>query len=149
MDIFTKEIRSKVMASVRSRGNQSTELALGRLMWKSGLRGYRKQWQVEGRPDFAWPGLKVAVFVDGCFWHGCGRCRNFPKTNAEFWRNKIESNKRRDKRVARRLRSVGWTVVRVKECGVLLPNTLRKIVEAVETSRRGTAQKSRRASSVR
>src|SRR5271170_5663459 len=64
MDNFTKEIRSKIMASVRSQGNRTTERALGRIMWKSGLRGYRKHWPVEGRPDFAWPGLKVAIFVD-------------------------------------------------------------------------------------
>ena len=138
MDNFTKEIRSKIMASVRSRGNRSTELALGRIMWKSGLRGYRKHWPVEGRPDFAWPGLKVAVFVDGCFWHGCARCRDFPKSNAKFWRAKIEANIRRDKRVARNLRNAGWTVIRVKECRLLWPNTLRMIAEAVDTSRHGT-----------
>jgi DNA mismatch endonuclease (patch repair protein) len=107
------------------------------MLWKSGLRGYRKQWPVEGRPDLAWPGLKIAIFVDGCFWHGCRRCREFPKSNAQFWRNKIEANKRRDKRVTRNLRNAGWTVIRVKECGLLWPKTLSKIAEAVDNSRRG------------
>jgi DNA mismatch endonuclease (patch repair protein) len=136
MDKFTKEIRSKIMASVRSRGNRSTELALGRILWKSGLRGYRKHWPVAGRPDFAWPSLKVAIFVDGCFWHGCGRCKDFPKSNANFWREKIETNKRRDRRVTRNLQSAGWAVIRIKECRLLWPNTLRTIAEAVNNSRR-------------
>ena len=67
MDHVSKEVRSKIMAAVRSKGNRTTELPLGRLLWAAGLRGYRKHWPVEGKPDFAWPGLKVAVFVDGCF----------------------------------------------------------------------------------
>lgn len=139
MDRFSKEIRSKIMASVRSRGNRSTEVALGRMLWKSGLRGYRKHWPVEGRPDFAWPGRKVAVFVDGCFWHGCCRCRDFPKSNAKFWREKIEANKRRDKRVTRGLHRAGWTVIRVKECELLRASTPRSIAEALGISRRGEA----------
>jgi DNA mismatch endonuclease, patch repair protein len=75
MDRFSKEHRSRIMASVRSRGNRSTEVALGKLLWSAGLRGYRKHWPIEGRPDFAWPQLKIALFVDGCFWHGCPYCK--------------------------------------------------------------------------
>jgi DNA mismatch endonuclease (patch repair protein) len=85
---------------------------------------------VAGKPDFAWPGRKVAVFVDGCFWHGC-RCKHLPSTNTEFWRNKIETNQRRDRRVARALRKDGWTVIRVKECAVGKPATLARIVQCV------------------
>ena len=71
MDHVSQEVRSKIMATVRSKGNRTTELRLARLLCEAGLRGYRRQWPVDGKPDFAWPGLKVAVFVDGCFWHGC------------------------------------------------------------------------------
>ena len=134
MDHVSKETRSRIMASVRSRGNRTTEVALGRLLWAAGLRGYRKQWPIEGRPDFAWPGLKVAAFVDGCFWHGCS-CKYLPRSRKKFWRDKIEKNKRRDKRVARILRSAGWTVIRVKECAVGDPQTLRRIEAAVEARR--------------
>ena len=135
MDRFTKDVRSKIMASVRAQGNRSTELALGSMLWKSGLRGYRKHWRVEGRPDFAWPSLNIAVFVDGCFWHGCGRCRSLPKTNAKFWRDKIEANQHRDKWVTRHLRRAGWTVIRIRECEVLRSGTLNSIAKAIDRSR--------------
>ena len=95
MDHIPKEVRSRIMAAVHSRGNTTTELPLARLLWAAGFRGYRKHWPVAGKPDFAWPGRRVAVFVDGCFWHGC-RCKYLPRTNTEFWRDKIETNKRRD-----------------------------------------------------
>lgn len=117
------------MAAVRSRGNTTTEVPLGKLLWAAGIRGYRKQWPVTGTPDFAWPGRKLAVFVDGCFWHGCN-CKYLPRTNTEFWRNKIEANKRRDRRVTASLRRDGWTVLRIKECEVLNPSTLARIVRA-------------------
>jgi DNA mismatch endonuclease, patch repair protein len=130
MDRVSKEIRSRIMAAIRSRGNATTELSLGKLLWAADLRGYRKHWRVVGKPDFAWPGRKVAVFVDGCFWHGC-RCRYLPRTNMEFWRNKIETNKRRDRRVSRSLQRAGWKVVRIKECAVRKPSTLTRIAKAV------------------
>ena len=119
-----------IMASVRSRGNATTELRLGKLLWSAGLKGYRKHWHVAGRPDFAWPGRKVAVFVDGCFWHGC-RCKRLPKNNAAFWRKKIEGNRRRDKRISGTLRRQGWKVIRIKECTVLRPSSLCKIASAI------------------
>jgi DNA mismatch endonuclease Vsr len=115
MDHVSREVRSRIMASVRSRGNTTTELPLGKRLWAAGLRGYRKHWKVPGKPDFAWPGRKIAVFVDGCFWHGCVKCKYLPRTNAAFWRNKIETNRLRDKRVRRSLRTQGWTVLRFWE----------------------------------
>jgi DNA mismatch endonuclease (patch repair protein) len=130
MDHVTKEVRSKIMAAVHSRGNTTTELPLARLLRGAGLGGYRKHWPVAGKPDFAWPGRKVAVFVDGCFWHGC-RCKYLPRTNTGFWRNKIDTNKRRDRRVTQSLRRDGWTVVRIKECAVHRPSTLARIVAAL------------------
>jgi DNA mismatch endonuclease (patch repair protein) len=120
------------MAAVRSRGNATTEIPLAKLLWSAGLRGYRKHWQVAGRPDFAWPGRKVAVFVDGCFWHGC-HCKTLPGTNTEFWRNKIETDRRRDCRVSRTLRKDGWIVIRVKECALRNPLTLARIGTAIAT----------------
>ncbi|MFN0100949.1 MAG: very short patch repair endonuclease [Bryobacteraceae bacterium] len=127
MDHVSKEVRSKIMAAVRSKGNRSTEIALGKLMWAAGLRGYRKQWPVAGRPDFAWPGRKIAIFVDGCFWHGCPKCKSLPRTNRAFWRNKIETNQERDRRVTRGLRREGWAVIRVWECAVRTARTLARI----------------------
>ncbi|MGO9096030.1 MAG: DNA mismatch endonuclease Vsr [Bryobacteraceae bacterium] len=138
VDHVSREVRSKIMASVRSKGNRTTEVALGRRLWAAALRGYRKHWPVDGHPDFAWPGLKVAVFVDGCFWHGCKRCKYLPRSRVKFWRDKIEGNRRRDRRVSDRLRRAGWTVVRVRECAVRRESTLRKIACAVGKARRAS-----------
>ena len=67
------------------------------------------------KPDFVFPRLHAAVFVDGCFWHGCPRHATQPKTNAKFWRDKIAANQARDRRVNRALRKRGWKVVRIWE----------------------------------
>ena len=144
MDHVSKEVRSKIMATVRSKGNRTTELALGQLLWASGLRGYRKQWPVDGKPDFAWPALKIAVFVDGCFWHGCTRCKYLPRTHTKFWRDKIETNQRRDRRVSQRLRRAGWIVIRVKECAVFRAGTLSRISRKVDYRRGALAAGIRR-----
>lgn len=130
MDHVSRAVRSRIMAAVRSRGNTTTEVPFGKLLWAAGLRGYRKHWPVAGRPDFAWPGKRVAVFVDGCFWHGC-KCKRLPRTNTRFWRDKIETNRRRDRRVARSLRRDGWVVIRVKECAVGKGTPLSRIMDAV------------------
>lgn len=116
MDHVPKEVRSKIMAAIHSRGNTTTELPLARLLWNAGVRGYRKHWPVAGKPDFAWPGRKVAVFVDGCFWHGCAKHGTIPKSNRAYWRRKLARNKKRDQIVARTLRNAGWRVIRIWYC---------------------------------
>lgn len=137
MDHVSKEVRSRIMASVRSAGNRSTERAMARRLCEAGLTGYRKQWPIAGKPDFAWPGLKVAVFVDGCFWHGCPRCNRPAKSNIEFWRGKIDANRKRDIRVASKLRHQGWSVLRIRECKVESESALARVRKAVETRRAG------------
>lgn len=132
MDRVSKEIRSRIMASVRSTGNRSTEQLMIKALRSAGVTGYRKQWPVSGKPDFAWPSLKIALFVDGCFWHGCKRCNRPSRTNLAFWRNKISNNIKRDIRVSRKLRRQGWAVLRVWECDILLPRTLRRIQKTLE-----------------
>ena len=127
MDRVSKATRSRIMASVRSTGNRTTEVLMGKLLWNSGLRGYRKHWRVPGKPDFAWPGRKIALFVDGCFWHGCPRCNRPSKSNLAFWRKKIVDNQRRDSKVCRQLRRQGWKVKRVWECRVMSLSTLESI----------------------
>lgn len=131
MDHVSKAVRSKIMASVGSKGNRTTELRLGKIIWDSGLRGYRKHWAVTGHPDFAWPGLKIAVFVDGCFWHGCPRCKRVSHSNSRFWRDKVLTNQARDRRVSAKLRRDGWIVVRVWECQVTSIAAIHRITKAV------------------
>ena len=114
-DVFTKSKRSAVMSAIRSRGNRGTELRLLALFREHGVTGWRRQLPLPGRPDFAFPKAKVAVFTDGCFWHGCPRCYRRPQTNKKFWDAKIARNRERDREVARELRKRGWRVVRIWE----------------------------------
>jgi DNA mismatch endonuclease (patch repair protein) len=109
--------RGQLMSRVRSKGNETTELRMASLLRAAGLSGWRRHQNVPGRPDFAWPQAKVAVFVDGCFWHGhdCGKNLT-PVKNAKEWRQKIRKNKARDRRAVRDLRRRGWIVIRFWEC---------------------------------
>jgi DNA mismatch endonuclease (patch repair protein) len=75
------------MARVRSRGNKATELKLVSFLRSEGMVGWRRHLPLPGKPDFAFPKQKVAVFVDGCFWHGCPKCYTRPKSNLKFWDN--------------------------------------------------------------
>jgi DNA mismatch endonuclease (patch repair protein) len=112
-DVFTKAKRSQVMSRIRGRGNEETELALMRLFRRHGITGWRRHPAVFGKPDFVFPKVKLAVFVDGCFWHCCPKHSNLPVNNRRFWNRKLEANKQRDKLVGVTLRARGWRVLRI------------------------------------
>ena len=114
-DVFSKSKRSEVMSQIRSRGNQATELALAKLFRRHKITGWRRNQKVFGKPDFIFPKHKLAVYVDGCFWHGCPKHGTQPKGNAAFWRKKISRNQIRDRLVTRTLRKAGWRVLRIWE----------------------------------
>lgn len=145
-DVFTKQKRSAVMARIRSRGNRDTELALARLLRAHGVKGWRRQVEIRNpksevrkfrvKPDFVFRRERVAVFVDGCFWHGCPqhsppgrwlrkssmpmgdgsrRAGSGGRTGKAFWRAKLAANRARDRAVNRALRRAGWRVVRIWE----------------------------------
>jgi len=114
-DIFTKAERSAVMARIRGTGNRATELRLIALMRTHGITGWRRGSRLPGRPDFVFGTRRLAVFVDGCFWHGCPRHYARPKSRRAFWDAKIAANRARDRKVARELRARGWTVLRIWE----------------------------------
>lgn len=105
------------MAKVRSQGNRSTEMKVQQLLEKRGIRGWEKHpKRMLGRPDFYFPELRIALFVDGCFWHACPVCqRRTPATRRMFWAEKIDANRRRDNRTHRQLRRQGFHVLRVWE----------------------------------
>jgi DNA mismatch endonuclease, patch repair protein len=116
MDVFSKAKRSSVMAAIRGRGNRSTERSFAALLRCSRLRGWTlHSLEVAGKPDFYFRERRLAVFVDGCFWHGCPKCFRPPKQNAEFWALKIGRNRSRDRAVGRMLRRQGIRVIRVWE----------------------------------
>jgi DNA mismatch endonuclease (patch repair protein) len=165
-DVFTKRKRSEVMSRIRGRGNRDTELALARLMRQAGLTGWRRHVSVSlnrdllkalnrkrasrgstvqqsnrstnftVRPDFVFRKPRVAIFVDGCFWHGCPihspparwlakstmavsagsrKAATARRSGKQFWRAKLTANKLRDRFVNRQLRRQGWRVVRIWE----------------------------------
>ena len=123
--------RARTMAAIRGRGNQTTELRLASALRFFGLSGWRRHLPLPGKPDFAWRKEKVAVFVDGCFWHGCPNCYRAPRHNAEFWKAKVEGNRRRDRRADRALRAMGWKVLRIWECRVGNAGTLTRLRRAL------------------
>jgi DNA mismatch endonuclease (patch repair protein) len=96
------------------------ELRLRRALREAGLGGYRLNWKkAPGRPDIAYPGRKLAIFVHGCYWHHCPRCYpNLPRSNPEFWARKFELNRERDARKRANLESAGWRVIESWECDV-------------------------------
>lgn len=114
-DVFTPEKRSDVMSRVRSCGNLKTELALIRVFREIRIAGWRRKQKVFGKPDFVFRKERIAVFVDGCFWHSCPLHATFPKQNATFWEEKLARNRVRDRLVNRTLRRQGWRVLRIWE----------------------------------
>jgi DNA mismatch endonuclease, patch repair protein len=113
-DIMSRRRRSALMSRIRGRDTRP-EVDLRRRLWKKGLR-YRTHFQrLAGRPDVVFIGAKVAVFVDGCFWHGCPEHRVWPSSRVSFWRKKLEGNQARDAAVTNQLRLAGWVVLRLWE----------------------------------
>jgi len=102
------------MASIKGK-NTKPELIIRKILWSNGLRYRIHDKSVYGAPDISNKRKKFAIFVDGCFWHGCERCYKEPKTNVGFWRNKIQKNKRRRNVVKMELSRNGWKVAEVWE----------------------------------
>jgi DNA mismatch endonuclease (patch repair protein) len=123
--VYTRAERSALMAKVRGRGNLTTEEALAKVFRAEGWSGWRRQRTIGSRvddgtrfrvrPDFVFAARRLAVFVDGCFWHGCPRHGACPRGNAAFWRSKFRRNRARDRRDTRRLGGAGWRILRLWE----------------------------------
>jgi DNA mismatch endonuclease, patch repair protein len=114
-DVFTKKKRSKVMACIRSRGNKDTELKLASILRAAHIIGWRRHQPLPGRPDFVFSRARLAVFVDGCFWHGCPTHGRKPGSNRDYWLPKLLRNRQHDCAVKRSLGTLGWTVIRIWE----------------------------------
>jgi len=112
-DVMTTEQRSRCMSRIRGK-DTGPELMLRHALWHQGLR-YRVNNSVTGHPDIVFKKYRVAIFVDGCFWHGCPIHATWPKSNSEFWRNKILRNIKRDYEVTKLLKKEGWNVLRYWE----------------------------------
>lgn len=120
---------SRRMGAIAGKGNKTTEHRLRAGLTRAGLRGWLLHVrQLPGTPDFAFPVQRVAVFVDGCFWHGCSKCRHTLKRNARYWAEKVKRNRARDRRATAALRQQGYKVIRFWEHDL---NQLNRCVEKV------------------
>ena len=131
-DRLTPEQRTRNMKAIRSR-DTGIEWIVRRLLWSRGVRGYRVHSKLPGKPDITFTRHKVAVFLDGCFWHGCPRCFRLPATNTAYWDEKISRNRERDSAVQRELTLAGWEVLRFWEHEVK-ENPVR-VADAIEAAR--------------
>jgi len=148
-DVFTPQKRSAVMSLIRGRGNKDTELRLIAIMRAHGIAGWRRgaslrlkverrklKAVIRTRPDFVFPRERLAVFVDGCFWHGCPIHATWPKNNAAFWEAKILGNMRRDRAVTRELKRTGWRVLRIWEHALARKHEARTVARLRRALRR-------------
>jgi len=134
-----KATRHKVMSSIRSTGNRSTEIRLRSFLAREGVMGWEvRPSDVIGRPDFAFSSEQVAVFADGCFWHSCPICRIAARGDLAYWRKKLKRNKKRDKLITAKLQADGWLVIRVWEHDIANKPAMavRRIASAVDRRRR-------------
>jgi len=126
------------MSRIRGNGNKTTEADVIKLFRKSGIKGWRRKQIIsfsEGlanpcqasdgtifkptvHPDFVFPKLKIVLFIDGCFWHGCPKCYRKPKSRGLFWDAKFRRNRERDRFQTVALRRNGWRVIRIWECAL-------------------------------
>lgn len=120
MDKLAPERRSENMRQIRGK-NTAPELAIRKLCREIGFTGYRiHRKDLPGKPDLAWVGRKLAIFVHGCFWHGhdCAEGIRKPKSNRDYWIPKIERNQQRDAENIAALRAAGWNVLVIWECEI-------------------------------
>lgn len=115
MDIFNPQERSRIMGKIKARGNKSTELKLIKLLAKFGITGWRRNYPVKGKPDLVFLPQRVAIFVDGCFWHGCKDHCRIPSSNREYWLAKINRNIERDIVTTAAFQERNWKVIRIWE----------------------------------
>ena len=122
-DVYTKSKRSEIMSRVRN-NRTSPEEAVAELLRELGVKYRRNDRSLPGQPDFSVRSHRTAIFVNGCFWHGHANCARakLPQTNVVFWVNKIETNKRRDRRVRRQLRQRGWRTITIWQCRLRNPD---------------------------
>ncbi len=118
-DVMTTEQRSRCMAAIKGK-DTNPELIVRKYLFSRGLRFRVQVRKLLGNPDIVLPKYKTVIFVNGCFWHGHEDCRYFrlPKSNVEFWKEKIERNVARDVRNEAELKALGWRIIRVWECEI-------------------------------
>lgn len=138
-DVMTPKQRSRCMAAVKGKDTKP-EMIVRKYLFSRGMRFRVQVRKLPGTPDIVLPKYKTAIFVNGCFWHGHEGCKYFrlPKSNIEFWKEKIERNIERDRESMQALLDLGWKIIRVWECELRnkanRENTLNKIYKSITSS---------------
>jgi DNA mismatch endonuclease (patch repair protein) len=126
-DNLTAEQRRKNMKAIRS--ISKLEEKISKELWSKGVRFRRNVKDLHGKPDIAIKKYKVVIFIDSCFWHGCELHGNYPKTNIDYWLQKLQRNKARDREVSNYYESSGWNILRIWEHEV--KEDFNKVVEKI------------------
>ena len=131
MDIHSKEIRSKNMAAIKSK-NTKPELTIRKNLYELGFRYRIHNKNIPGKPDISNVSKKIAIFVNGCFWHYHKNCKysRLPKTRKEWWEKKLKQNRERDKKNYLKLKLDGWNVIVIWECDIKNDN-YKKLIENI------------------
>ena len=137
-DVFDRAKRSQVMAAIRSHGNKDTELKLMSILREARITGWRRRQRLPGKPDFVFRREQIALFIDGCFWHGCPKHGRLPGSNVAYWSQKLARNKTRDRSVSRKLRNAGWRVIRFWEHHLSAPVTVATKINRALAQKRGS-----------
>lgn len=137
-DVHNKETRSYNMSRIKGRDTKP-EMLVRKFLFTHGFRYRLNVKDLPGKPDIVLPKYKTVIFINGCFWHGHKGCRYFvlPKTNTEFWLNKIKNTQKRDQIAEVKLNVQGWRVVKIWECELLSQNiksTLSRLIEKIVSS---------------
>lgn len=132
-----KKSINKTMQSVKGKGNKTTEMRFCASLSANRIRGWEKNnTKVLGKPDILFPTKKIAIFLDGCFWHGCPTCGHIPKKNNQFWKLKIDLNRRHDNYISLSLTEQGFRVLRFWEHEI--QNHLWNCISKVKTTLENT-----------
>lgn len=123
-DVFTKTKRSSVMSAIRGKGNKDTELKAIAIFREFGISGWRRGQNLPGKPDFVFRRERLAIFIDGCFWHACPIHGRKPGSNQEYWLPKLLRNQTRDRTVTKELKKRGWKVLRIWEHALKTPKAV-------------------------
>ena len=126
------EKRSRTMSAIRGKYNRSTELRLRMAFIRNRIKGWKLHAkELPGNPDFYFKNKRLAVFVDGCYWHGCPICGHIPKTRSRFWAEKIKLNQQRDRKGIHSLRKLGVSTIRIWEHELKENSNLNKVIDKI------------------
>ena len=137
MDNVTKEIRSKTMSAIKSKRTK-LEDKISKKLWNHGYRFRRNDKSLYGNPDISIKKYKVVIFIDSCFWHGCEYDCRIPKSNVDYWINKIERNKERDRQVTEYYKKKRWFILRIWEHQIKkdIDGTIKSVITHIEKAKK-------------